>query len=97
MFSWEYNILHTLLHHKAGSLQDTVVVHFGSTVLPSLRWPLGHQLLGIHLRTMHLSAGKGYPHTLKANRTLYDLKSGVGTHKPLCETEVAAGHRLGRP
>ena len=67
MFSWEYDILGTLLRHKAGSLQDTVKIQFGSAVLLSLRWPLGHQLLGIHLRPVHLGAGKSHPRTFNAD------------------------------
>ena len=61
MFSWEYDILCTFLRYKAGSVQDTVIVYLGSAVLLALRRPLGHQLRGVHLRPMHLSAGKGHP------------------------------------
>ena len=54
MRSWEYDILSTLLRHKAGSLQDTVKIQFGSAVLLAIRRPLGYQLRGIHLRAkMH--------------------------------------------
>ena len=59
MYSWEYYILSTLLHHKAGSLQDTFKIQFGPAVLLALRWPFGHQLLGIQLFPMLLDAGKG--------------------------------------
>ena len=33
MFSWEYDILRTLLRHKAGPLQDTVKIELGLTML----------------------------------------------------------------
>ena len=85
MFSWEYDILGTLLRHKAGSLQDTVEIQLGSTMLLALRWPLGHQLLGIHLRPVRL------------DRPLHGFKPWAGTHKPIHKSKVAVGHGLGRP
>ena len=97
MFSVEYNILRTLLRHKAGSLQDTVEIQLGSTMLLALRWPLRHQLLGIHLHLVHLDAGEGHPCTFNADRPLYDFKSRADTNKPLHEPEVAAGYGFGRP
>ena len=44
MFSWEYSILRTLLRHKAGSLQDTVIIQLGLAVLFSFGRSFGHQL-----------------------------------------------------
>ena len=97
MFLWEYNILRTLLHRKAGPLQDAIKIVLGSTMLLALRRSLGHQLLGIQLRPMHLDAGKGHTCTFNAGRPLYNFKPRAGTKKPLHESEVAAGHGLGRP
>ena len=97
MYSWEYDILGTLLRHKAGSLQDTVKVQFGSAVLLALRRPLGHQLRGVHLRPMHLSAGKGHPRAFDSDRPLDGFKPRAGTDKLLHESEVATRHGFRRP
>ena len=97
MYSFKDYILGTLLRHKARALQDTVIISFGSAVLLAFQGALGHQRRCVHFRPMHLRTDKGHTRTFNTNRPLYDFKSGAGTHKPLHETEVAAGHRLGRP
>ena len=94
MFSWEYNILRTLLRHKAGPLQDTIKI--GSTMLLALRWPSGH-LDGVHLRPPHLATGEGHAGTFYTDRPLDDVKSRASAYKPLHEPEVAAWNRLGGP
>ena len=96
MFSWEYNILRTLLRHKAGPLQDTIKIELGSTMFLALRRSLGHQLLGIQLCPMRLDAGKGHTRTFNIDRPLHDFKPRTGTYKPLNKSEVAARYRLGR-
>ena len=80
-----------------GTLHDTVIILFGVAVLLTLRRPLRHQLLGIHLRPVHFRSGEGPARTFNADGPLYDFKPRAGTHKPLHESEVAAGHGLGRP
>ena len=95
MFSWEYDILRTLLCHKAGPLQDTIKIVLGSTMLLALRRPLGHQLLGIQLCPMRLDAGKCHSRTFNADRPLYGFKPWTGTYKPLNKNEVAARYSAG--
>ena len=97
MFSWEYDILPTLLRHKKGPLQDTIKIVLGSTMLLALRRSLGHQLLGIQLRPMRLNAGKGHMGTFNTDRPLHGFDPRTGTHKPLHKSEVAARYRIGRP
>ena len=96
MFSWEYDILRTLLRHKAGPLQDTIKIELGSTMLLALRRSLGHQLLGIQLRPMRLDAGKGHARTFNVDWPLYGFEPWTGTHKPLHKSEVAVRHWIGR-
>ena len=81
--SLKYYILSTFLRHKAGTLQDTVIILFGVAMLLALWWPLLYQLFGIHLRPMHFRTGKGPARTLNADGPLYDLKPWAGIHKPL--------------
>ena len=83
MFSWEYDILRTLLRRKAGALQDTIKIELGSTMLLALRRSLGHQLLGIQLRPMCLDAGKGHMRTFNTDRPLHGFEPRTGTYKPL--------------
>ena len=97
MFSWKYNILQTLLRHKAGPLQDAIKIELGSTMLLALRQPLDHQLLGIQLCSMHLDAGKGHTRTFNTDRPLHGFEPRTGTYKPLSKSEVSARYRLGRP
>ena len=42
--SFKYYILSTFLCHKAGTLQDTIIILFGVAMLLALRWPLLHQI-----------------------------------------------------
>ena len=97
MYSFKDYILGTLLRHKAGALQDTVIIISGPAVLLALRWPLGHQLFSIHLRLVHFCTGEGHSRTFNANQPLYDFKSWAGIHKPLYQVEVAARQGLARP
>ena len=97
MFSWENDILQTLFRRKAGPLPDAIKIELGSTMLLALRRPLGDQLLGIHLRSVHLGAGKGHSRTFNADRSLHGFDPWAGAHKPPHKSEVAAGYGLGRP
>ena len=97
MFSWEYDILRTLLRRKAGPLQDAIKIELVSTMLFALRRPLGHQLLGIQLCPMRLDAGKGHTSTFNTDRPLHGFEPRTGTYKPLNKSEVAARYRLGMP
>ena len=97
MHSFKDYILLTLLRHKAGSLQDTVKIQLGCAVLLARGRSLGHQLRGVHLRPMHLSAGKGHSRAFNTDRLLDGFKPRAGAEKPLHESEVAAGNGFGRP
>ena len=97
MYSWEYDILSTLLHNKAGSLQDTVKIQFGHAVLLARGRSLGHQLCGVHLRPVHLGVGEGQSRAFDADRLLDGIKPREGIDQPLHEPEVAAGYGFGRP
>ena len=66
-------------------------------MLLALRWPLLHQLFGIHLRPVHLRTGKEPARTFNADGPLYDFKQWAGIHEPLYQAEVAAGQGLARP
>src|SRR3954470_10442361 len=54
----KYYILGTFIRHKAGTLQDALIIHLGVAMLLALRWPVLHQLLSIHLAPMYFSTGK---------------------------------------
>ena len=97
MFSWEYDILRTLLRHKAGPLQDAIKIELGSTMLLALRRPLSNQLLGIKLCLMRLDASKGHTRTFNTDRPFHGFEPRIGTYKPHNKTEVAARYMLGRP
>ena len=92
-------ILHpsTFLRHKASTLQDTFIILFGVAMLLALRWPLLHQLFGVHLRPEHFRLGKSPARTLNADIPLYDFKPWAGIYYPLDKAEVAAGQGLARP
>src|SRR4051812_7371591 len=47
--SLKYYIFGTFIRHKAGTLQDALIVHFRVAKLLALRWPILHQLLSVHL------------------------------------------------
>ena len=97
MFSYEYDILRTLLRCKAGPLQDTIKIVLGSTMLLALWRSLGHQLLGIQLYPMRLDAGKGHTRTFNIDRPFHGFEPRTCTYKPVKKSEVAtsigsAGH-----
>ena len=94
MFSWEYDILRTLLRHKAGPLQDTIKIELGLMMLLALWRSLGHQLLGIQLCPMRLDAGKGHTRTINADRLLHSFEPRTGIYKPLNKSEIASRYRL---
>ena len=75
-------ILGTFTRHKAGTLQDALIIHLGVVMLLTLRRPLLHQLLSIHLGLVHLRTGKSPACTFDADRPLYDFQPWAGIHKP---------------
>ena len=97
MYSWEYNILVTLLRHKAGSLQDTVKIKLGFAVILSRGRSHDHQLRGLHLRPVHLGTGEGHSRAFNADLPLDGIQLRAGINQPLHETKVAAGDGFGKP
>ena len=91
MYSWKYNILSTLLHHKAGPLQDIVKIQLGGAVLLARGRSLGRELDGVHLRPLHLDTGEGHPCTFDADRPLDGIKPGVDINQQLLRAREAAG------
>ena len=95
--SFKNYILRTLVRHKTGTLQDTLIIHFRVAMLLALRRPLLHQLLGIHLGPVHLRTGKSPACTFDADGPLYDFQPWAGIHKPPHQAEVAIGKGVARP
>ena len=69
-------ILGTLIRHKAGTLQDALIIHLGLAMLLALRWPICHQLHSIHLAPVHFNTGKGPTGAFDAYGALDDFKRG---------------------
>src|SRR4051812_31782021 len=46
-------IFGTFIRHKAVTLQDALIVHFRAAMLLTLRWPILHQLLSVHLAPVY--------------------------------------------
>src|SRR3954464_6996197 len=80
--SLKYYIFGTFIHHKAGTLQDALIIHFRVAMLLALRWPILHQLLSVHLAPVHLNKGKRPAGAPDAEGALDDLKPRIGIHKP---------------
>ena len=86
-----------LIRNIAGTLQDSLIVHFGRTILLA-RWRRGSKkLLRIQPAPVHLCAGKGPVSTFNTGGALDDLHPGARIHQPPYEAEVAPGHGLSRP
>src|SRR3954467_11351313 len=54
----KYYIFGTFICHKAGTLQDALIVHFRVPMLLALRWPILHHLLSVHLAPVYFNTGK---------------------------------------
>ena len=83
MHSFKDYILYTLLHHKAGSLQDTIKIQFGHVVLLAHGRSRGRNLHGVHLHPMHLDSGEGHARAFNADRPLDGIKPRAGIDQPL--------------
>ena len=90
-------IFGALIRYAAGTLQDTLIIHFGVAMLLALRRPLLHQLLGVHLGPVHLRTGKSPACTFDADGPLYDFQPWAGIHKLPHQAEVAVGKGVARP
>src|SRR3954471_24568048 len=93
----KYYILGTFIRHKAGTLQDTLVIHLGVAMLLALRWPVLHKLLRIHLSPVHFSASKRPTGTFDAEGALDDFKPWTSVYQPPHQPEVAPRQGLSRP
>src|SRR3954469_7723920 len=69
-------ILGTFIRHKAGTLQNVLIIVLGFAMLFPRRWPVLHKLLTVQLAPVHLSAGKGPTGTFNANGAL--MTSSLG-------------------
>ena len=72
----------TFIRHKAGTLQNTLIIHLGLAMLFPRRWPVLHKLLSIQLALVHLSAGKGPMGTFITGGVLDDVNPWTGVHQP---------------
>ena len=90
-------ILGTLTRHKAGTHQDTLIIHLGLAMLLPLRWPICHQLLSIHLALVYFNTGKGPTGAFDAYGALDDFKPWTGIHQPPHQPKVTPRHGLPRP
>ena len=87
----------TFICHKAGTLQDALIIHLGLAMLLPLRWPICHHLHSIHLAPMYFNMGKGPTGAFDAYGALDDLKPWTGIHQPPHQPKVAPRHDLPRP
>src|SRR3954468_8234946 len=90
-------ILGTFIRHKAGTLQNVLIIILGLVMLVPRWWPVLHKLLSIQLAPVHLSAGKGPTSTFDADGALDDFEPWTGLHQPPHQPEVAPRKSLSRP
>ena len=87
----------TFIRHKAGTLQNILIIILGLALLVPWRWPVLHKLLTIQLALVHLSTGKGPTGTFNAEGALDDFEPWIGPHQPLHQPEIAPRQSLSRP
>src|SRR3954465_12300685 len=87
----------TFIRHKAGTLQNILIIHLGLAMLFPRRWPVLHKLLSIQLAPVHLSAGKGPTGTFDADGALDDFEPWTGLHQPPHQPKVAPRQSFYRP
>ena len=90
-------ILGTLIRHKAGTLQDALIIQLGLAMLLPLRWPICHQLLSIRLASVHFNMGKGPTGAFDTYGVLDDFKPWTAIHQLPHQPKVAPRHDLPRP
>src|SRR3954465_12760961 len=93
----KYYILGTFIRHKAGTLQNALIIHLGVAMLLALRWPGLHKLLSIHLAPVHFSTGKRPTGTLDADGALDDFKLWTCIHQLPHQPKVDPRHSLSGP
>src|SRR3954468_14458022 len=88
------NYIHgTFICHKAGTLQNVLIIVLGLAMLFPRRWPVLHKLLTVQLAPVHLSTGKGPTGTFDADGAL-DLKPWTSLHQLPHQPEVAPRQSL---
>src|SRR3954468_3541530 len=87
----------TFIRHKAGTLQNALIIHLGLAMLFPRWWPVLHKLLSIQLAPVHLSTGKGPTGPFDADGALDDFEPWIGLHQPPHQPEVAPRQSLSRP
>src|SRR3954468_17148670 len=95
--SFKNYILRTFIRHKAGTLQNVLIIVLGLAMLFPRRWPVLHKLLTIQLAPVHLSTGKGPPGTFDADGALDDFEPWTGLHQSPHQPEVAPRQSLSGP
>ena len=63
-------ISRAFIRYKAGTLQDTLIVHLRRAILLARRGSVRHKLLNVHLAPVHFSTGKGPTGTFVADGAL---------------------------
>ena len=92
------NYIHgTFIRHKAGTLQNALIIRLGLAMLLAWRWPVLHKLLSIQLALVHLRTGKRPTGTLDAYGALDDFEPWTGLHQPPHQPEIAPRQSLSRP
>ena len=75
------NYIHgTFIRHKAGTLQNALIIHLGLAMLLARWWPVLHKLLSIQLAPVHFSTGKGATGTIDTDGALDDFNPWTGVH-----------------
>ena len=95
--SLKYYIFGTFVRHKAGALQDALIIHLGVAMLLALRWPVLHQLLSIHLAPVYFNTSKRPAGALNADGALDDFEPWTGPHQPPHQPEIAPRQGQSRP
>src|SRR4051812_10434694 len=93
----KYYIFGAFIRHKAGTLQDALIICFRVAMLLALRRPILQQLLSIHLAPVYFNTRKGSTGALDADRALDDFKPRTGIRQPPHQPEIAPRHGLSRP
>ena len=92
MASLLYNyISRALIRNLAGTLQDSLIIHLGRTILFARRRRVHQEPLCIQPAPVHLCAGKGPTGTFNAGGALDDFHPGACIHQPPHKAEVARG------
>src|SRR3954466_15082233 len=95
--SFKNYIFCTFIRHKAGTLQNILIIVLGLAMLLPRRRPVPHKLLIVQLTPVRLCMGKGPTGTFDADGVLDDLKPWTGLHQPPHQSEVAPRQGLSRP